>query len=133
MPVDRPYIENLDPGSVRLRWNRLHIPSFRATDDELTYIIEIQQPPDYKWREYASKIPDTSYVVKGLEPKRDYRFRVRAYSPLGVTEPSPPVTLYGSMGKFSSSRRQNALVLFLVDMFFFFLFICYFLFTWYSE
>ncbi|XP_052827439.1 titin-like [Octopus bimaculoides] len=99
IPVDRPYIENLDPTSVRLRWNRLHIPSFRATDDELTYILEIQQVPDYKWREYASKIPDTSYVVKGLEPNKDYRFRVRAYSPLGVTEPSPPVTLHRTMAK----------------------------------
>ncbi|CAI9716215.1 titin-like [Octopus vulgaris] len=99
IPVDRPYIENLDPTSIRLRWNRLHIPSFRATDDELTYIIEIQQPPEHKWREYASKIPDTSYVIKGLEPNKDYRFRVRAYSPLGVTEPSPPVNMYRTMAK----------------------------------
>ncbi|GAB1597543.1 obscurin-like [Argonauta hians] len=99
VPVDRPYIEDLDPTSIRLRWNRISMPSYRPEDENMSYIIEIQQPPDNKWREYASKIPDTSYIVKGLEPKRDYRFRVRVYSPMGVTEPSPPVTLYRTLAK----------------------------------
>jgi hypothetical protein len=58
----------------------------------------MEEPP-YDWRTIASDLDDSTYIVDGLRPGRDYRFRVRARGPSGtVSEPSPAVSLYKALG-----------------------------------
>lgn len=56
------------------------------------YIVEVKQEglgKPVSWTELASCCKNTSYHVRsGLEPLGQYRFRVRAYNSVGVSEPS---------------------------------------------
>lgn len=58
----------------------------------LGYIVEVKQEGLDKpgsWTELANCCKNTSYHVRsGLEPLGHYRFRVRAYNLVGVSEPS---------------------------------------------
>ena len=61
--------------------------------------IQVEEPPK-DWRTLARDLDDTEYIIEGLKPDRDYRFRVRAKTPTGVvSEPSPAVSLYTTLGK----------------------------------
>jgi len=58
----------------------------------------VEEPP-HDWRTVASDLYDTEYLVDGLRPGRDYRFRVRAKTPSGlISEPSPAASLYTALG-----------------------------------
>lgn len=56
------------------------------------YIVEVKREEQGKkasWTELASRCKNTSYHVRsGLEPQGQYRFRVRAYNTVGVSQPS---------------------------------------------
>ena len=101
VPIARPEIVEMEPHMVKLRWERVDVPSFSADDSELRYMIEMQAPPAREWSSVARDIAGTVYVVSDLEPGQDYRFRVRARTPTGVvSEPSPVTSLYRTYGKF---------------------------------
>lgn len=58
----------------------------------------MEEPP-HDWRTIASDLDDSTYIVDGLRPGNDYRFRVRARGPTGAfSEPSPAVSLYKALG-----------------------------------
>ncbi|XP_076089438.1 twitchin-like isoform X1 [Mytilus galloprovincialis] len=95
VPISRPEITEIEPHMVKLRWERVDVPSFSANDKELMYMIEMQAPPVRDWSTVARDIPGTVYVVSDLEPGQDYKFRVRARTPLGkMSEPSPVTSVY---------------------------------------
>lgn len=56
------------------------------------YVVELKQvgpgePGD--WTELTSRCQNTTYRVRtGLDQSGEYRFRVRAYNPVGVSDPS---------------------------------------------
>lgn len=100
VPISRPQIVELEPESVRLNWRRVDIPTFESHDEPLRYMIERNEPPSNIWSRVAGNIPDTTYIVHGLAPGQDYRFRVRSESPDGILgEPSPATSLYRTLGK----------------------------------
>ena len=100
VPVSRPQITELEPHSVRLQWRRVDVPTFSHEQEPLTYMLEIQEPPSYHWREVASHIPDTYYIVQDLQPATDYRFRVRALNREGLrSEPSPATSIHRTLGE----------------------------------
>ena len=100
VPIARPEIIEMEPNMVKLRWERVDVPSFSADNQSLRYMIEMQAPPAREWSSVARDIAGTVYVVSDLEPGQDYRFRVRARTPLGLmSEPSPVTSIYRTIGK----------------------------------
>jgi hypothetical protein len=68
-------------------------------------MIEMQAPPAREWSSVARDIAGTVYVVSDLEPGQDYRFRVRARTPLGVM--SEPSCLWQGELKRTNNHLQN--------------------------
>lgn len=56
------------------------------------YIVEVKreaQDKEESWTQLASRCKSTSYHVRsGLEPQGLYRFRIRAYNTVGISQPS---------------------------------------------
>lgn len=96
VPVSRPVIEDVDSTSVRLGWQRVHIPSFGSDDSPLTFMVESQEGPGSEWRPIARDIPDTRYVVRDLKPRHDYNFRIRGIKGPEISEPTPPLPVFRS-------------------------------------
>lgn len=91
---DAPEVYDVDDSALSLRWNTVDVPAFSASQEPLLFIIERQTLPSHDWTPIAENIADRSYRVAGLEPYRDYNFRVRGVYPSGYTEPSPQVPVY---------------------------------------
>ncbi|XP_052813115.1 uncharacterized protein LOC128240501 isoform X5 [Mya arenaria] len=91
---DAPEVYDMDDSSLSLRWNTVDVPAFKNDEEPLLFIIERQTLPEYEWQPIATNVSDRSYRVQGLEPYRDYNFRVRGIHPSGYTEPSPYVPVY---------------------------------------
>ena len=96
-PVDNLEVVRYEPdvGSAQLQWQRIEVPPYSSDDEPLMYMLEYQEPPLTDWRTLVTGIPTTRYRVTNLAPDTDYRFRVRALTPYGVSQPSPvlPVSL----------------------------------------
>uniref|UniRef100_A0A2C9KI47 Fibronectin type-III domain-containing protein n=1 Tax=Biomphalaria glabrata TaxID=6526 RepID=A0A2C9KI47_BIOGL len=103
-PVDRLQVEEYDGdlNSARLSWRRVEVPPYGNADSPLLYMIEYETPQMEGWRPLASGIPTTRYHVPDISPTDDYRFRVRALSPYGVSPPSYPTGLYRQMNLIAS-------------------------------
>ncbi|KAH9489600.1 hypothetical protein Btru_036498 [Bulinus truncatus] len=98
VPVSRPTISEIEEGTARLQWNRVDIPAFDRLEEPLLYMIEMQEPPSYRWRELARRVPTNHYIVRDLDPAQDYRFRVRAESLDGLlSEPSPATSVFRTL------------------------------------
>ncbi|KAJ8321036.1 hypothetical protein KUTeg_002623 [Tegillarca granosa] len=98
VPISRPEIVEIEPEAVRLNWQRVEIPAHALDESPLMYMIEMQKPPSQTWKEIARDIPGTTYLVRDLHPGQDYRFRVRARTPVGkMLEPSPAISLYRTL------------------------------------
>ncbi|KAL8623451.1 hypothetical protein ACOMHN_061964 [Nucella lapillus] len=97
-PIDRVEVTDYEPEheTVGLSWRRVEIPPFDSEDEPLMYMIECQEPQSDSWRPLVSGIPTTRYRVPDISPTADYRFRVRALTPYGVSPPSPAAGLYRS-------------------------------------
>ena len=94
LPVTAPEIDEIEDDSVILKWKRVDIPPFDYDDDDLTFMIEGQQYPDYHWLPLARGITSSSHRLTGLEPNQNYAFRLRGESPYGLTAPTEHVPLY---------------------------------------
>ncbi|XP_064598576.1 muscle M-line assembly protein unc-89-like isoform X2 [Liolophura sinensis] len=94
VPVSDLEVEEIEPTSVRLKWDRVHIPPFDSSEEPLLYMIEAQEGPYADWRTVASGVPTTAFRLTDLRPEKDYAFRVRAETEYGISEPSPPKPLY---------------------------------------
>ena len=55
--------------------------------------------PSTNWVPVARKVPETSYLVTGLKPDRDYKFRVTAETDQAKSEPSLSAVLHRKPGK----------------------------------
>lgn len=88
-------VSSLEPEAVRLSWQPLSLPSSaRSTPSRgVSYQVEALEYPSTQWRPLATEVRDTTYQLKGLQPTKDYSFRVRAVTPSGLTEPTTPVTV----------------------------------------
>ena len=56
MPVRRPTIDEVEPKSVRLSWQRVDVPATGLDEEPLRYMIEMQEPPLQSWRELVSSV-----------------------------------------------------------------------------
>ncbi|KPP73498.1 hypothetical protein Z043_107416, partial [Scleropages formosus] len=88
-PASAPVISQLTSSSLVLSWSG---PSYDGGSAVTGYVIEVRAGGSGKpgnWSEVTSCCTSTSYRVQlGLEPQRQYCFRVRAYNRVGVSEPS---------------------------------------------
>lgn len=91
----RPEIHDYTPDSLELVWQRPLIDTLTS----LFYRIEVQEPPSIDWRPLVSDISDTRYRVSGLQPSRDYNFRIVPYHGTDYWEPLPPVSITSLPGK----------------------------------
>ncbi|KAK3083319.1 hypothetical protein FSP39_019350 [Pinctada imbricata] len=98
VPIKRPEITDIEPTMARVSWARVEVPTFSRDEEPLLYMLEMQAPPARDWQEVARDIPSTSHIVTDLKPGQDYRFRVKARTPLGVySEPSPLTSMYRTL------------------------------------
>ncbi|XP_037503799.1 obscurin isoform X1 [Rhipicephalus sanguineus] len=91
--TDKPYIRRMTDRDLTLGWkpsppSRSRIP--------VSYTVEMAPLPDGNWSPYRSGVKDTQLDVRGLEPFKDYRFRVRVGNKHGLSDPSPYVTAHRS-------------------------------------
>ncbi|XP_061701639.1 myosin light chain kinase, smooth muscle [Syngnathoides biaculeatus] len=85
-PASCPLVSPVSPGSLVLSWSG---PCYDGGSAVLGYAVEVR-PEGREWRELAARCASTSYrVCGGLRPREEYRFRVRAYNAVGVSEPGP--------------------------------------------
>lgn len=88
-PASQPVVSQLSSQSLVLSWTG---PSYDGGKAVLGYIVEVkreEQAKEESWTELASRCKSTSYHVRsGLEPQGLYRFRVRAYNTVGISQPS---------------------------------------------
>uniref|UniRef100_A0A2C9LRF5 Fibronectin type-III domain-containing protein n=1 Tax=Biomphalaria glabrata TaxID=6526 RepID=A0A2C9LRF5_BIOGL len=93
-PLPSPEIADIGDDYISLGWKLVDIPAFDVDETPLSFMIEAQKLPDYDWRPVARGVTGMSHKVTGLEPRQDYNFRLRGETPVGVTQPSLPTSLY---------------------------------------
>ncbi|CAH1789060.1 unnamed protein product [Owenia fusiformis] len=86
-PLDVPYITNLADTSFTLNWSPARLAPM-SKPSPITYSIEVQDPPSFDWKKIFDGISDTCYNIGDIDPKKDYRYRVRAHNEFGVSEPT---------------------------------------------
>lgn len=88
-PASSPVVSLLSPSSLVLSWSG---PCFDGGSAVLGYVVEVHTlgpAKPWDWSELTAQCKSTSYRVRaGLKPQGRYRFRVRAYNSVGVSEPS---------------------------------------------
>uniref|UniRef100_A0A3P8YUY9 Myosin, light chain kinase 5 n=1 Tax=Esox lucius TaxID=8010 RepID=A0A3P8YUY9_ESOLU len=90
-PASCPLVSLLSiaPLCLVLSWSG---PCYDGGSAVLGYVVEVSQRGEAKpeaWRELTDQCRSTSYKVRsGIEPRGVYRFRVRAYNAVGLSEPS---------------------------------------------
>ncbi|XP_062303102.1 myosin light chain kinase, smooth muscle isoform X1 [Osmerus eperlanus] len=88
-PSSSPVVSLLSASSLVLSWSG---PCYDGGSAVLGYVVEVRtkgptEPGD--WSELTAQCKSTSYRVRsGLQPQKQYCFRVRAYNWVGVSEPS---------------------------------------------
>ncbi|KAI4874723.1 hypothetical protein NFI96_028342 [Prochilodus magdalenae] len=85
-PASSPVVCVLSQHSVVLSWSG---PCYDGGSAVTGYVVEVQSVGCDDWTELAAHCRSTSLrVSSGLQPKGQYRFRVRACNTVGVSEPS---------------------------------------------
>ena len=88
----------MGPESVQLSWQPATLPLYQRSRTPIYYGVEMMELPSTTWVPVARKVPDTSYMVTGLRPDRDYKFRVTAETDLASSEPSLAALLHRKPG-----------------------------------
>lgn len=103
-PASCPVVCLVPPYTAVLSWSG---PCYDGGSAVLGYVVEAKERNCSHWTEITHNCTSTSYrVTSGLEPRKEYCFRVKAYNAVGVSQPGPestPVT----MDKKESSRTQT--------------------------
>ena len=99
LPIDKPEMVAINPETVELAWKPARVPDSIRHSSNLTYTIEVRNPPNFEWRELVSGLKLLNHTVKKLHPRVDYIFRIRAWNEYGPSEPSLPVSLYRPIRK----------------------------------
>ncbi|XP_067291354.1 myosin light chain kinase, smooth muscle-like isoform X2 [Pseudorasbora parva] len=88
-PASCPFVSQLTCTSLVLSWSG---PCFDGGSAVTGYVVEHQrldQPEPGDWTVLTDRCQNTSYRVRsGLDLQGQYRFRVRAYNTVGVSDPS---------------------------------------------
>uniref|UniRef100_A0A8C6SNM8 Myosin light chain kinase n=1 Tax=Neogobius melanostomus TaxID=47308 RepID=A0A8C6SNM8_9GOBI len=85
-PASHPVVSKLTSDSLVLSWTG---PSYDGGTAVLGYIVEVREEKSENWTEVTKDCINTCYKVRSsLEPQGQYRFRVRAYNSIGVSQPS---------------------------------------------
>ena len=95
-PAGRPFVSDIAPGSssLTLAW---YGSTFDGGSIVTGYLVEMSswfvtadsQPPEpTDWTVLTSDCHSTSYIVKGLDPDKEYIFRVKAQNVHGASQPS---------------------------------------------
>ncbi|KAA0705708.1 Myosin light chain kinase, smooth muscle [Triplophysa tibetana] len=87
-PASSPVPSVLSPLSLVLSWSG---PSYDGGTAVTGYVVEVceNSAENSHWRELTTQCKSTSFrVSSGLQPQRNYSFRVRACNAVGVSEPS---------------------------------------------
>ncbi|XP_021352030.1 titin-like isoform X3 [Mizuhopecten yessoensis] len=99
MPVI-PRMQNQEPSmtemgrdSIKLSWRPAEVPFYRRQPLPIHYVVEMRTLPSSEWIPTARRVKETSYIVKGLNPKNDYEFRIKAETDYGCSSPTYPVTV----------------------------------------
>ena len=92
-------ITPLGSDSVKLSWKPADIPMYPRRPVPISYIVEMRTRPGYDWTPMARNVMNTSYIVKGLNPIKEYQFRVSPQTDYGIGEPTMPVTFYRKPGR----------------------------------
>lgn len=96
-----PVVSNIYGDSVLLSWQPAEFKGDFKFPPSVTYSIELQDRPGIgPWTPFITGIQGTSYHVTGLQPDREYFFRVRGHAGDVFGEPSAPVYLTHRAGKF---------------------------------
>ena len=93
VPREKPHVfVGRGSESVDISWQSV------TSDAPLYYIVERRCPPSRNWLEVATDIKDTSYTMTDYQSEKDYMLRVRAANDYGVSDPSPPTSLFAKIG-----------------------------------
>ena len=98
MANEEPYCVEINPDSVKLQWRSAELPSHINDYSQITYRLEAQEMPNGEWISVSRGIPHTDFKVTGLNPLKDYSFRVRAENDYGVSDPTKPVAVHKRAG-----------------------------------
>ncbi|XP_054624628.1 myosin light chain kinase, smooth muscle-like isoform X2 [Dunckerocampus dactyliophorus] len=109
-PASHPVVSQLSAESLVLSWTG---PSYDGGTAVLGYIVEVrQEDPDNleSWTEVTAQCRNTSFqVCSGLEPHGQYRFRVRAYNSMGVSEPSQESECVTMTAKIEEEEKKEGM------------------------
>uniref|UniRef100_A0AAY4B0C9 Myosin light chain kinase n=1 Tax=Denticeps clupeoides TaxID=299321 RepID=A0AAY4B0C9_9TELE len=88
-PASCPFVSQLSSSSVELSWSG---PGYDGGSAITGYVVEyrrVDAKEQGDWNELTSQCKNTSYRVPlELDPQGEYRFRVRAVNPVGISDPS---------------------------------------------
>lgn len=97
MSSSRPLITNHYGGNLLLTWGPARVPSY-VKGSSLKYTVEKREPPHSTWTVLADNVEDNEYDVTGLNPERDYMFRIRAKNQFGASDPTMPCSVINVRG-----------------------------------
>ncbi|KAL2078473.1 hypothetical protein ACEWY4_026158 [Coilia grayii] len=88
-PASCPFVSQLTSSSLTLSWSG---PGYDGGSAVTGYVVErkrVGPGEPGEWTELTNQCQNTSYRVRaGLDPSAEYRFRVRAYNTVGISDPS---------------------------------------------
>ncbi|CAM9630372.1 unnamed protein product [Lampetra planeri] len=84
-PAGQPCASDIRENSLTLSW---YGPTYDGGSLVQSYTVEVQGEGESRWKELTSTCHSTSYSVQGLDPQKQYKFRVRAANIYGISEPS---------------------------------------------
>nr|KAG5697851.1 hypothetical protein BaRGS_017108 [Batillaria attramentaria] len=109
VPTGRPAISDIKETSCTLSWPAARLPAY-LKNTKVDYIVEFRETDSRLWANLAENVPETTYKVTGLDPERDYMFRVRSHNEAGTSEPTLPATLERPKKKAPTPQRRGSSV-----------------------
>ncbi|KAK3099573.1 hypothetical protein FSP39_006398 [Pinctada imbricata] len=104
IPHEEPILSKIRSESVKLKWrSQSHVTNYYP----ITYRVEKQVVPNSDWTIEAYGIFSTNFHVVGLHPEEEYKFRILAESEIGISEPTPCVTLQKRLGEIADSSDSE--------------------------
>ncbi|KAK2186867.1 hypothetical protein NP493_186g03131 [Ridgeia piscesae] len=102
VPREKPHVFVGRGGeSVDISWQSV------TSDVSIYYTVERRCPPSRNWLEVATNITDTSYTMTDYQSEKDYMLRVRAGNDYGVSDPSPPTTLFAKIDATVEKKKKD--------------------------
>jgi len=106
LPIEEPYAVDIGSDYIKLQWRSADLPSYIMDYAPVTYKIEAQDQTTGNWATVAHGIPHTDFKVTGLDPQKNYMFRVRAENDYGVSDATRPLNIKKRSGKDECSTFQ---------------------------